>query len=74
MVIHTQTKIREWGNSFGIVIPKELIIKEGFKVNDNVTVCITKKRNLSDFFGKGKGLIKDPQKEKDEARKSWKMN
>ncbi len=74
MVIQTKTKIREWGNSYGIVIPKELVIKEGFKANDNVTVSINKKQNLEDFFGKGKGKVIDAQKEKDEARKSWKMN
>jgi hypothetical protein len=74
MVIQTRTKIREWGNSYGIVIPKELVIKEGFKVNDCVIVSINKKQSLEDFFGKGKGKIVDAQKEKDEARKSWKMN
>jgi len=73
MVIQTKTKIREWGNSFGIVIPRELVIKEGFKANDCVTVSINKKQNLEDFFGKGKGKVIDAQKEKDEARKSWKM-
>jgi hypothetical protein len=74
MAIQTKTKIREWGNSYGIVIPKELVIKEGFKVNDCVTVSINKKKTLEGFFGKGKGKIKDAQKEKDEARKIWKMN
>jgi hypothetical protein len=74
MAIQTKTKIREWGNSYGIVIPKELVIKEGFKVNDCVTVSINKKKNLEEFFGKGKGKIKDVQKVKNEARKLWKMN
>jgi antitoxin component of MazEF toxin-antitoxin module len=74
MAIQTKTRIREWGNSFGIVIPKELVIKEGFRVNDRVNICIDKKQNLEEFFGKGKGKIKDAQKEKDEARRLWKMN
>ena len=74
MAIETKTRIREWGNSFGIVIPRELVIKEGFKVNDRVNISIDKKQNLEEFFGKGKGKIKDVQKEKDEARKLWKMD
>ncbi|MDP3027209.1 MAG: AbrB/MazE/SpoVT family DNA-binding domain-containing protein [Nanoarchaeota archaeon] len=74
MVIQTKTKIREWGNSFGVVIPRELVIREGFKVNDRVTISIDKRQNLEEFFGKGKGKIKDAQKEKNEARKLWKMN
>jgi len=74
MAIETKTRIREWGNSFGIVIPRELVIKEGFKVNDRVNISIDKKQNLEEFFGKGKGKIKNVQKEKDEARKLWKMD
>lgn len=73
MAIQTKAKIREWGNSFGIVIPRELVIKEGIKVNDRVNVSIDKKQTLEEFFGKGKGRIKDTQKEKNEARKLWKM-
>ena len=74
MVIQTKTRIKEWGNSFGIVITRELVIKEGFKVNDNVNVRIDKKQNLEEFFGNGKGNINDVQKEKNEVRKLWKMN
>jgi len=74
MVSQTKTKIREWGNSFGIVIPKEIIIKEGLKANEQVIVSINRKQTLEDFFGKGKGKINDIQKVKDEARKLWKMN
>jgi len=32
------------------------------------------KKNLEDFFGKGKGKNIDAQKEKNESRKIWKMN
>lgn len=74
MTVSTKTKIREWGNSFGIVIPRELVIKEGFKVNDIVNVNIDKKKNLDEFFGKGKGKIKNVQREKDEAKRLWKMS
>jgi len=74
MVVQTKTKIREWGNSFGVVIPRELVLKEGFKVNDRITIIINKKQSLEEFFGKGKGKIKDAQKEKNEARKLWEMD
>ena len=74
MVIQTKSKIRVWGNSFGIVIPKEIIIKEGLMANEQVIVSISRKQTLEDFFGKGKGKIKDAQKVKNEARKLWKMD
>ena len=74
MVIQTKTKIREWGNSLGVIIPREIIIREGLRANEQVVISINRKHTLEDFFGKGKGKIKDAQKAKDEARKLWKMN
>jgi len=74
MVIQTKAKIREWGNSLGIIIPREIVIKEGFRVNEQVIISINRRQTLEDFFGKGKGKIKDVQKAKNEARKLLKMN
>ncbi len=74
MAIQTKTKIREWGNSFGIVIPRELVIKEGFNVDDSVTVIIEKNQTLENFFGKLKNSKIDAQKMKDESRRIWKMD
>ena len=74
MEIQTRAKIKEWGNSLGIGIPKDVIIKEGLKVNEDVMVSINRKQNLENFFGKLKGKKINPQKEKNEARKLWKMS
>lgn len=74
MVGQIKTRVKEWGNSLGVTIPKEIVIKEELKPNDEITITITKKQILEDFFGRGKGKIKDAQKEKNEARKLWKMN
>lgn len=74
MVGQIKARIKEWGNSLGVTIPKEIVIKEELKPNDEITITISKKQILEDFFGRGKGKIKDAQKEKNEARKLWKMN
>ena len=74
MEIRTRIRIKEWGNSLGLVIPKDIVIKEDLQPLDEVDVVITKKQNLVDFFGKGKGKVKDVQKEKNEAKKLWGMN
>lgn len=74
MVIQTRTKVREWGNSLGIVIPKEIVIKEGLRPNEHVTITISRKQILEDFFGKLKKARIDAQKMKDESRKMWKMS
>jgi len=73
MVTQTKTRIREWGNSLGVVIPKEIITEEGLKSNDQIIISITKKRNLDGFFGKLKSEI-DSQEMKNESRKMGKMN
>ena len=54
--LQTKARIKEWGNSLGIIIPKEIVIKEELSPNDEVVITITKKDNIEDFFGKGKRL------------------
>ena len=51
-MIKVEAKVRKWGRSFGVVIPKEKIIEEGIKENENVTLLIGKKTNvLRETFG-----------------------
>ena len=49
--METVSKIRKWGNSFGVLVPKELLRKENFKVNEEVVVKLEKKRDISKVFG-----------------------
>jgi len=74
MELQTKVKIKSWGNSLGIVIPNEIVIKEDLQENDEIVIKISKKNTLEDFFGKGKGIKIDSQKMKDESRKIWKMD
>ena len=46
-----KSKIRRWGNSFGILIPKDFIKKRNFSENENVLVDLKKKKNLQELFG-----------------------
>ena len=72
-MVQLKTKVKPWGNSLGLVLPKGIAIKEGIKPRDEVIVIITKKETLEDFFGKFKGKV-DTQKMKDESRKMWRMD
>lgn len=74
MIIQAKTKIKEWGNSLGVIIPNEIVIKENLKPHEEIVITITKKETLEDFFGKGKKLKIDAQKMKDDGRNIWKMN
>ncbi|MBS3149239.1 AbrB/MazE/SpoVT family DNA-binding domain-containing protein [Candidatus Woesearchaeota archaeon] len=52
-MIKSEAKLKAWGNSIGIVLPKESLKEENLNVNDEVEVIIRKKSNpLKDIFGK----------------------
>ena len=48
-----KTKIKRWGNSFGVVIPMEVVNKKGFKENSDVSVTIesNKRMTVGDVMG-----------------------
>ena len=71
-MLEVKAKVREWGRSLGIVLPKEEIQREGIKKDDTITILITKKKNtLRDTFGtlKFKRSTKEILGESD--RESW---
>lgn len=49
--METVSKIRKWGNSFGVLVPKDLIEKENFKLNEEVIVKLQKRKDISKVFG-----------------------
>ncbi len=52
-MIKSETKLRAWGNSVGVVIPKEALKEEKLSINDEVEVFVRKKSNsLKEIFGK----------------------
>ena len=51
-MIEVEAKVRKWGRSFGVVIPKEKIVDEGIKENETIHLLIGKKSNvLKETFG-----------------------
>lgn len=53
-MIEIKTRLRKWGNSFGIVVPLNKISKEEIKENDEVLILIRKKNKsniLRETFG-----------------------
>lgn len=69
-MIERETRLKAWGNSIGVVIPKEDIKKEGLHIDQKVKVVITpvKILKVKDIFGKLKLKIntKELLKEVDE--------
>ena len=72
MAIMLKGKIKKWGNSFGIVIPKEVIDNEGLKENQYIEFFIVRNDSakvLKETYGLLKGRFrKSAQQMKDELR------
>ena len=64
-----QTRVRKWGNSYGIVIPSDSLKAKNLKENEEVIVEIEKKSKMKDLFGSLKDWKIDSQRFKDEIRK-----
>lgn len=62
--------IRKWGNSFGVILPKELVEKEKLELNKKVVINIVKKKDFSDIFGTLKTKM-SAQEFKDMVRQGW---
>ena len=63
------TRLRRWGNSMGIVVPREALINQNLKEGEEVMVEIEKRTDISDVFGSLKDCKINAQKFKDETRK-----
>lgn len=66
----TELIVKKWGNSMGVILPKELVEKERLKENDKILVQVVKKADLRKFFGSLK-LGMSGQEFKDFVRKGW---
>ncbi len=66
------TKLRKWGDSLAIIVPRKVVKEENLRARDTVRIKIKKETNLVDVFGILKGKLKQSaQQLKDEARRGW---
>ena len=60
------TRIKRWGNSFGIVVPRDVIKKENLSENTEVTITIQTSRKMTGRdlmeLGRKLGIAKKLQK------------
>ncbi len=72
IMIEVEAKVRKWGRSFGVVIPKDKIKEERIKENETIKLLIAKRTNvLKETFGTFK-FNKTTQEMLDEIdRESW---
>jgi len=70
-MIEYETKVKKWGNSMGIILPKEEVKREKLREKQSVRVIISpvKSIRVKDIFGKLKGWKKPTKRITKEANK-----
>lgn len=67
--MQAKSKLKKWGNSYGIIVPKDIIEKEGLKEGEVVEISVRKTLDVKRMFGRYK--FKDLQANKESMRKGW---
>ncbi len=63
---------RKWGNSLGIIIPKEVVEQENITENEPLTVILQKKKPIvQEFFGLCPTWKRPTSEIKREMKKGW---
>jgi hypothetical protein len=69
IMCHVTAELKRWGNSLGVIIPKDKVLELGLSENDTIDVDIMKKEKISGFgLAKGKQAFK---REKPEHEDLW---
>lgn len=68
--METVVKPKKWGNSIGVIIPKEIVEKEGITLKDELVVCVEKKRKLDKKQLMKEGYI-EMKKDSESINKEW---
>lgn len=67
--MQAKSKLKKWGNSYGVVVPKEIVEKEGLREGEIVEISVRKAAEVERLFGRYP--FKDLQSQKDAMRKGW---
>ena len=65
-----EVTLRKWGNSIGIVFPKEFVKQRNLKPNEKIVVEIARKADLGRIFGTLPRKMSG-QEFKDMVREGW---
>ena len=66
-----EAKVRKWGDSLGVIIPKEVVVEENIEEGDTIMLTLEKEADLSPFFGASNHKEQNTQQFKDELRQIW---
>ena len=67
--MNAKTKVKCWGNSLGVILPKALVDQEELTEGEEVEITV---RKISDVRSlRGKYPFKNLQHEKEEMKRGW---
>lgn len=70
--MEVELKTKKWGNSIGVVLPKEVVDEVGIKIEETIVIDIKKRLKVKDVFGLfPRTSKKTAQQIKDEMRSGW---
>jgi antitoxin component of MazEF toxin-antitoxin module len=67
--MQSKSRLKRWGNSYGIVVPKEIVEKEGLKEGELIEISVRKASDVERLFGRYP--FKNLQSQKEAMRKGW---
>ncbi len=71
-MINVESKVREWGRSLGVVIPKDLVSKEKIRAGDKIKLMIIKDHNsIKKTFGTFKFKKTTEEMLKEADKEAW---
>jgi len=65
-----KTRVRNWGSSLGIILPKELVRQEKLRPREEVIIEIIKRPEIEKLFGLV-SFRQSAQEIKNEMKKGW---
>ncbi len=68
--MQAEVLVKKWGNSLGVILPKQMVEKEHLEENEKIVIDVRKEANLTKIFGTLKTDITG-QEFKDLIRKGW---
>ncbi|HLC75085.1 MAG TPA: hypothetical protein VJH88_04495 [Candidatus Nanoarchaeia archaeon] len=69
-MIKAHVKLKAWGNSIGVIIPKDTLVHENLEAEDEVIITVKKKHpTVEDAFGMLKNFKITSKKSTDELLK-----
>ena len=64
-----KSKLKRWGNSYGVIVPREIVDREGLREGEVVEISVRRAADVGRLFGKYR--FRNLQAQKEAMKKGW---